>query len=55
MLQSAPGLKDIWDKKIMGDEKMTIQDWRTVGTALRGLVSHGRMNQSNLAARKVME
>ena len=55
VVSSTPGLKNIWDKKIMGDEKMTIQDWRTIGTALRGIVSHGRMNQSNLAARKVME
>ena len=55
IVQSTDGLKDIWDKKIMGDEKMTKQDWRIIGTAIRGLVSHGRLNQSNLAARKVMQ
>lgn len=55
IVQSTPGLVDIWNNKIMGDQKMTKQDWRTVGTALRGLVSHGRLNQSNLAARKVMQ
>ena len=55
IVQSTPGLKDIWDKKIMGDEKLTKQDWRVIGTALRGIVSHGRLNQSNLAARKVFQ
>lgn len=54
-LGSTPGMIDIWNKKIMGDEKMTLQDWRTIGTFLRGLVSHGRLNRSNLAARKVMQ
>lgn len=55
IVQSTPGLKNIWDKKIMGDEKLTKQDWRIIGTALRGIVSHGRLNQSNLAARTVMK
>lgn len=55
IVQSTPGLVDIWNNKIMGDQKMTKQDWRTIGTALRGLVSHGRLNQSNLAARTVMK
>lgn len=55
IVQSTPGLVDIWNNKIMGDQKMTKQDWRTIGTALRGLVSHGRLNQSNLAARTVMQ
>lgn len=55
VVQSTPGLADIWNNKIMGDQKMTKQDWRTLGTALRGLVSHGRLNQSNLAARTVMQ
>ena len=54
IVQSTDGLADIWNNKIMGDQKMTKQDWRIVGTALRGLVSHGRLNQSNLAARTVM-
>lgn len=54
-VNTVPALKTIWDKKINGNESLTVDDWRTIGTAIRGLVSHGRMNQSNLAARKVME
>lgn len=54
-LGSTPGMIDIWNKKIMGDEKMTLQDWRTIGTFLRGLVSHGRLNRSNITARKAMQ
>lgn len=50
-----PALKTIWEKKINGNESLTVEDWRTIGTALRGIISHGRLNQSNLAARKVME
>lgn len=55
LYHSVPELKDITEKKIFGNEKMTKQDWRVIGTAIRGLVSHGRLNQSNLAARKVMQ
>ena len=54
-VNAAPALKTIWEKKINGNESLTVEDWRTIGTALRGIISHGRLNQSNLAARKVME
>lgn len=54
-VNTVPALKTIWEKKINGDENLTVEDWRTIGQALRGIISHGRMNQSNLAARQVME
>lgn len=54
-VNTVPALKTIWDKKINGNESLTVEDWRTIGQAIRGLVSHGRMNQSNLAARQVMK
>ena len=54
-VNTIPALKTIWEKKINGDENLTVEDWRTIGQALRGIISHGRMNQSNLAARQVMK
>ena len=50
-----PALKTIWEKKINGNESLTVDDWRTIGQAIRGIVSHGRMNQSNLATRQVLQ
>ena len=54
-VNTIPALKTIWEKKINGNENLTVEDWRTIGQALRGIISHGRMNQSNLAARQVMK
>lgn len=55
VISTSPEIANIWSKKIMGDEKMTVQDWKALGTFIRGLATHGRLNQSNLAVRKVMK
>ena len=47
-VNTIPALKTIWEKKINGNENLTVEDWRTIGQALRGIISHGRMNQSRI-------
>lgn len=55
ILSNSSQVKDIWNNKIMGDESMTAGDWKALAQFFRGVLGHGKLNQSNLAQRAVLK
>lgn len=50
-----PAVKAAWKGINDPNYKMTAGDWAAIGQFLRGITGHGRLNQTNLAQRKVMQ
>lgn len=55
VINTSPKMGDIWNNKIMGDESMTVDDWKTVAEFIRGLTAHRQLSKSTAAERKVLE
>ena len=60
LLYGVSGIPEVWNKidfahPIDSAKKLTVEDWRKLGALVAGITGHQQLNQTNRAARKVLE